>query len=177
MSSLLEKLNTILTKHQDLGQKLMDPAKLGDDFAKFSKEYSDLEEVVESINQFKKSSSELEDAKKMLSDSSIDKDMKDMLACKHLRVTFIELTTATTDQASIVEEMNKKQQYESLSNFYSSVLKQTEVEAKVDYVRLQQANCNMNDSSVDTGIVSPSNGDSWLEHLQGVAVKNIEYLI
>lgn len=79
MSSLLEKLDTILQKHEDLGKQLMDPAALGNDFAKVSKEYSDLEEIVENINKFKNSTSELADINEMLADESTDKEMKDMM--------------------------------------------------------------------------------------------------
>ncbi len=55
MSDFNQKLDTILKKHKDLGEKLMKPEELGDDFAKISKEYSDLEEIVENINKFKAS--------------------------------------------------------------------------------------------------------------------------
>jgi peptide chain release factor 1 len=79
MSSLIEKLDTILKKHKGLGEKLMDPAALGNDFAKTSKEYSDLEEVVGSINEFKKSSNELDDINELLKDVSTDKEMKEMM--------------------------------------------------------------------------------------------------
>ena len=79
MSSFFEKLDTILEKHKNLGEKLMNPSTLGNDFAKVSKEYSGLEEIVSNINKFKKSSSELEDVQKMLKDPALDKDMKNML--------------------------------------------------------------------------------------------------
>ena len=79
MSSFIEKLDNILVKYEDLGQKLMDPAALGDNFAKTSKEYADLEEIVANINQYKKSVSELSDIKEMLEDKDIDKEMKEMM--------------------------------------------------------------------------------------------------
>ncbi len=79
MSPFIKKLDTILEKHKELGEKLMKPEELGDKFAKTSKEYSDLEEIVENINKFKESSKELSDIEEMLEDEETDKEMKDML--------------------------------------------------------------------------------------------------
>lgn len=79
MSSFIEKLDNILQKYENLGQKLMDPAALGSGFAKASKEYSDLEELVENIRTFKKYLSELADINEILKDSGIDKEMKNMM--------------------------------------------------------------------------------------------------
>ncbi len=87
MSSLLEKLDSILKKHEDLGKKLMDPSALGNDFAKVSKEYSDLEDIVENINKFKQSSRELDEINEMLKDPSCDKEMKDMMEEEKLTLT------------------------------------------------------------------------------------------
>jgi len=77
--SLNQKLDALITKYQDLEDKLQDPSKLGDSFAKISKEYSDLEEVVVNIKELQKSQKELEDIKEVLKDSEIDKEMKDMM--------------------------------------------------------------------------------------------------
>lgn len=79
MSSFIEKLDNILQKYESLGQKLMDPASLGNNFAKLSKEYSDLEELVENIKRFKKYNQELIDISEMLGDLSLDKEMKSMM--------------------------------------------------------------------------------------------------
>jgi len=77
--SFSPKLDGLIKKYKDLGEKMLDPSKLGNDYAKISKEYSDLGPIVENINQFKKAEKELADLIISLKDSSLDKDMKDMM--------------------------------------------------------------------------------------------------
>ena len=77
--SFSPKLNALIKKHHDLGEKMLDPSKLGNDYAKASKEYSDLGPIVENINQFKKAEKELADLIISLKDPSLDKEMKDMM--------------------------------------------------------------------------------------------------
>jgi peptide chain release factor 1 len=76
--SFITKIDTILEKHQSLAQKLQDPIALGNDFAKLSKEYSDLEEISEIIINYKKLIKELTEIKELLQDSKLDKEMKEM---------------------------------------------------------------------------------------------------
>jgi peptide chain release factor 1 len=77
--SFSERLDALIKKHHDLGEKLLDPAKLGNEFAKVSKEYSDLGPIVETINSFYKSRKELADLNADLKDPTLDKEMKDMM--------------------------------------------------------------------------------------------------
>jgi peptide chain release factor 1 len=77
--SISDKLDTLVKKYHDLSEKLMDPAALGSDYAKISKEYSDLGPVVENINNFRKAEKELHDIKEMLEGSDIDQEMKNMM--------------------------------------------------------------------------------------------------
>ena len=77
--SFSPKLDALVSKYQDLGEKLLDPSKLGNDFAKISKEYSDLGPIVENINQFKKTEKELAELLESLKDQNLDKEMSDML--------------------------------------------------------------------------------------------------
>lgn len=74
--SFEEKLNNLKQHHQELGDKLADPAALGQDFATVSKEYSDLGPVVELIDQFQSAKSEQADLQEMLSDPDSDAEMK-----------------------------------------------------------------------------------------------------
>lgn len=77
--SLIQKLDGILAKFNELEQKLQDPSALGQNFAKISKEHSDMQEVVASINEYKSAQQEMADVELMLADSSIDKEMRDMM--------------------------------------------------------------------------------------------------
>lgn len=73
------KLDALLKKYKDLSEKMLDPSKLGEAYAKVSKEYSDLGPIVENINHFKKAQKELVDLNESLKDTSLDKEMKDMM--------------------------------------------------------------------------------------------------
>ena len=73
------KLDNLLKKYQELSEKLNDPSKLGDNFAKISKEYSDLTPIIENINEFKKAKQDFDDASEMLDSGNLDDDMKKML--------------------------------------------------------------------------------------------------
>ena len=77
--SLIQKLSGILAKFNDLEKKLQDPTGLGQNFAKISKEHSDMQEVVAVILQFQNAQKELSDIEQMLTDSSLDKEMREMM--------------------------------------------------------------------------------------------------
>jgi peptide chain release factor 1 len=77
--SLIQKLSGILAKFNDLEKKLQDPTGLGQNFAKISKEHSDMQEVVAVILQFQNAQQEFNDIEQMLTDSSLDKEMREMM--------------------------------------------------------------------------------------------------
>ena len=77
--SLIQKLSGILAKFNDLEKKLQDPSGLGQNFAKISKEHSDMQEVVAVILQFQNAQNEFNDIEQMLTDSSLDKEMREMM--------------------------------------------------------------------------------------------------
>ncbi|MBM3590727.1 MAG: peptide chain release factor 1 [Alphaproteobacteria bacterium] len=77
--SLINKLDGILAKFNDLENKLQDPSGLGQNFAKISKEHSDMQEVVAVIQQFQTVQKEFNDIEQMLADSNLDKEMRDMM--------------------------------------------------------------------------------------------------
>ena len=77
--SLTEKLNSIVNKHAELEKRLLDPSALGNDYARVSKEHSDMTPVVELINQLIKTRGESDDIAQMLNSDAMDKDMKDMM--------------------------------------------------------------------------------------------------
>lgn len=74
-----KKLESILTKHKDMGDKLSDPGQLGSkEFAKLSKEYSDLGELVEKINQYNEARKSFSELEEMMKDASSDKEMQNL---------------------------------------------------------------------------------------------------
>lgn len=76
--SFQDNLNKILLKHQELSDKLSSGV-LGDDYVKFSKEYSSLEDVVEKIHAYNKVLKDLEGAKELFSDKDLDSETKQMV--------------------------------------------------------------------------------------------------
>ncbi|MDG1436399.1 MAG: peptide chain release factor 1 [Rickettsiaceae bacterium] len=76
--SFQENLDKILLKHQALSAKLSSGI-MGDDFVKASKEYSELEPIVETIISYNKLVAELKGAKEMAADSSLDSATRHMV--------------------------------------------------------------------------------------------------
>lgn len=77
--SFTQKLEGLVKKHAELEKKLSDPSALGNEYAKISKEHSDLTPIVELINNYKKNLQDIADIKEMLAAGGMEKDMKDML--------------------------------------------------------------------------------------------------
>lgn len=77
--SLTQKFNAIVAKHAELETKLLDPSGLGNEYARISKEHSDMTPVVELINYLLKTQKEVADISQMLAAGDIDKDMQDMM--------------------------------------------------------------------------------------------------
>lgn len=76
---MLEKLDEIKRRYEDVELKLSDPAVIGDMklFKKLNIEYKELGEVVEQINAYKKVLADLESAKEVIANEK-DKDFLDM---------------------------------------------------------------------------------------------------
>ncbi len=77
--SLSQKLNAILHKFGEVEKKLQDPSALGSDFAKISKEHSDLAPIVEIINRYQKTDTEINDLEGALPETD-DAEMKEMMS-------------------------------------------------------------------------------------------------
>ncbi|AZL15260.1 peptide chain release factor 1 [Rickettsiales endosymbiont of Stachyamoeba lipophora] len=69
-------LGKIIEKHHVIGERLASGEIAGQDFNKLSKEYSDLSQMVEVINEYDKAKKEIDDLKAMLKDPSLDREMK-----------------------------------------------------------------------------------------------------
>lgn len=74
--SLEDKLENIKNKYISLGEKLLHPEELGNNFAKYSKEYSDLEPIVNKINEYLKAKNDIEEAKELMTDEGLDAELK-----------------------------------------------------------------------------------------------------
>ncbi|RZI46545.1 peptide chain release factor 1 [Candidatus Finniella inopinata] len=74
-----QKLDRLIQRHQELRDALAvhtlsDPA----DFARLSKEYSDLTEVAEAVGDLRKQQHDLKEAELLANDSSLDADMREL---------------------------------------------------------------------------------------------------
>ncbi len=76
--SFTQKLDGIIAKHIELEKKLLDPSSLGSDYARISKEHSDITPIVDLINIYKKNQKEIDELNELLLDKSLDKDMRDL---------------------------------------------------------------------------------------------------
>jgi len=79
-SAFEAKLEKVVRRHAELGDALADPARAGGDFAKLSKEYSDLTPLVESIEALKKARTEREELGQLSAEG--DADMRDLAAAE-----------------------------------------------------------------------------------------------
>jgi peptide chain release factor 1 len=76
--SFTQKLDGIVTRFHELEKKLLDPSSLGQNFAKVSKEHSDMTPIVALIEEYRKTQKEIAEIDEMLK-STTDKDMKEMM--------------------------------------------------------------------------------------------------
>jgi peptide chain release factor 1 len=76
--SFTPKLNGILAKFSELEKKLLDPSSLGQNFAKISKEHSDMSPVVAAIEEYQKAQRELNEINETLPVTT-DQEMRNLL--------------------------------------------------------------------------------------------------
>ena len=76
-NSLLDKLNHLVTRFEEIGTLITDPTIIGDmkRFVKLNKEYRELEEIVEARNEYKQALDSIEEAKIILETES-DSDLR-----------------------------------------------------------------------------------------------------
>lgn len=72
--SLAEKFSTILSRHEELASLMSQGGLSGEEFAKMSMEYAELDPVVAAINELQEAQQEREGLEEMLSDP----EMKEM---------------------------------------------------------------------------------------------------
>ena len=79
MTDFDEKLNSIITKHEELSQKMADPSAMSsNEFVAISKEYSDLGDVVEKITLYQGAKQLVVDCDEIINDADSDQDMIEM---------------------------------------------------------------------------------------------------
>jgi peptide chain release factor 1 len=84
--SFTPKLNGIVTKFAELEKKLLDPSSLGQNFARISKEHSDMIPVVALIGEYKQAQKELADIDEILP-STTDQEMRNLLENERFDLT------------------------------------------------------------------------------------------
>ncbi len=75
--NLEEKLSNVVRRHEEI-EALLSSNISPDEMVKLNKELSTLTPVVEAIKEYQKNLANLNDAKEMMNDSSLDKEMRDM---------------------------------------------------------------------------------------------------
>ena len=73
-----DKLDRVVRRHAELRDLMSRPEVSGEDFAKASKEFSDLAEIVEAVETFRAAKTELADLQSILADPAGDAEMKAM---------------------------------------------------------------------------------------------------
>ena len=77
---MFEKLSFIEERYQELSEQISDPAVIANQekFRKLCKEQSDITPIVEKYREYKKLLHDMEDSQAMLSDSELDKELREM---------------------------------------------------------------------------------------------------
>ena len=94
-SSLLEKLNYLVTRFDEIGTLITDPEVISDmkRFVKLNKEYSELHKIVDARNEYKNALDAIEEAKIIL-DNESDSDLRmlanDDLSVNQEKIPFLE---------------------------------------------------------------------------------------
>ena len=82
-----DKLDKLLARHEELSTTLSGPSLATKDIARLSKEYSDLTPVVERVRELRRVRSEISDLETIVSDGSVDADMRDLAKTEAAELT------------------------------------------------------------------------------------------
>ena len=93
-----EKILQIFDRYDYLQHALGNPSELGEDFAKLSKEYSDLGPIAEQAHALVDLNSEIDDLIEMIQDPDSDGEMKELAGeeLREAKANYISLLKATT---------------------------------------------------------------------------------
>ena len=78
MASFAEKLANVVSRHDEISALLSSPDVGADDLVRMNKELAALTPVVEAIHEYNHAEKNMADAKAMMDDSSLDKEMREM---------------------------------------------------------------------------------------------------
>ncbi len=81
--SINEKLANVVNRYDELEALISAPGVSADDMVKMNKELSQLAPVVEAVKNFNRREQDMQDAKSMMEDTSLDKDMRDMAEAEY----------------------------------------------------------------------------------------------
>ena len=81
--SFAEKLSNVVNRYKELESLISEPNLNSDELVKMNKELANLSPIVEGINSLHKLESDMEDAKLMMEDSSLDKEMRDLASAEY----------------------------------------------------------------------------------------------
>ena len=78
---MFEKLKALEDKFNEINERLMQPEVVNDSklYTELMMEYSDLQPIVEKLNEYDKAKAEFDEAVEMMNDGGLDKDMKEMV--------------------------------------------------------------------------------------------------
>ena len=77
---MFQKLEAVEKRFEELTIKISDPEVIANqsDWREFMKEHAELEPIVEKYREYKKIQAQYNEAKEMLEDASLDKELKDL---------------------------------------------------------------------------------------------------
>lgn len=78
-----EKLANVVNRYNEVEALISEPGLSSDDLVKMNKELASLSPVVDAINQFNALEQNLKDAKEMMDDTSLDKEMRDLAEAEY----------------------------------------------------------------------------------------------
>lgn len=81
--SINEKLANVVNRYDELEALISSPGVTADDLVKMNKEISQLAPVVEAVKHFNRREQDMQDAKAMMDDASLDKDMREMAEAEY----------------------------------------------------------------------------------------------
>lgn len=124
------KLSSILTHYSELSAKLMNPDAMDKkDFARLSKEYSNLEELVVKINEYKKASESIKDLEGLLKDPEFKSmaeqelhDTKKLLADLQNQIKLALIPKDVDDDKNVILEIRAGTGGEEASLFGADLL-------------------------------------------------------
>ncbi len=86
MVAFAEKLANVVNRYEEIQALISSPDLNADDLVKMNKELSALTPVVEAVQEYKHAEQNMFDAKAMMDDSSLDKEMKDLAETEYYEI-------------------------------------------------------------------------------------------